>query len=84
MGQQSFTHQGQVDGQQIGRRIDAGLLQDSIAILVIASAIQVVTYVALEAVNLTQNLFAESERLAETAQKACDLAAEETEGAADA
>lgn len=70
----------------IGLAIGIGADSDgvSIAILVIASAIQVVTYLALEAVNLTQNLFAESERLAETAQKAYDSAAEEQEGAADA
>lgn len=48
----------------------------AIVILVVAAALQATTYVALEIVNLNQNLTAESLRLAETAQKACDLAAE--------
>lgn len=44
----------------------------AIAIFVLAAAVQVATYLALEVVNLTQNLDTESLRLAETARTACE------------
>jgi len=49
----------------------------AIVILAVAAALQVMTYLALEVVNLTQNLDAESLRLAETAQTACEAAADD-------